>query len=190
MRIFAVFTDSLYEQHFETRKHSSRMRTDHAVTRPSSEPVGMLNPTIASYRPGVSPNCTFCAKETETILHLYWECEHTKGIWKKGKTFVAENISEDANMSCYSCLLSDFDPWVLVLLSTIVKFRIFMVHLNNWKISYIQILKDLRWNRDTHLDRMEANNLNPYQWRIQDFPQGGRQLPKLLLFFTFLPKTA
>ena len=28
------------------------------------------------------------------------------------------------------------------------------------------------------------------QWRIQDFPQGGRQLPKLLLFFTFLPKTA
>ena len=29
-----------------------------------------------------------------------------------------------------------------------------------------------------------------YQWRIQDFPQGGRQLPKLLLFFTFLPKTA
>ena len=30
----------------------------------------------------------------------------------------------------------------------------------------------------------------PIQWRIQDFPQGGRQLPKLLLFFTFLPKTA
>ena len=29
-----------------------------------------------------------------------------------------------------------------------------------------------------------------YQWRIQDFPQGGRQLPKLLLFFTFLLKTA
>ena len=29
-----------------------------------------------------------------------------------------------------------------------------------------------------------------FQWRIQDFPQGGRQLPKLLLSFTFLPKTA
>ena len=28
------------------------------------------------------------------------------------------------------------------------------------------------------------------QWRIQDFPQGGRQLPKMLLFFNFLPKTA
>ena len=28
------------------------------------------------------------------------------------------------------------------------------------------------------------------QWRIQDFPQGGRQLPKVLLFFNFLPKTA
>ena len=26
------------------------------------------------------------------------------------------------------------------------------------------------------------------QWRIQDFPQGVRQLPKLLLFFKFLPK--
>ena len=33
-------------------------------------------------------------------------------------------------------------------------------------------------------------NTETYQWRIQDFPQGGRQLPKLLLFFTFLPKTA
>ena len=30
----------------------------------------------------------------------------------------------------------------------------------------------------------------PCQWRIQDFPQGGRQLPKVLLFFNFLPKTA
>ena len=29
-----------------------------------------------------------------------------------------------------------------------------------------------------------------YQWRIQDFPRGGRQLPKMLLFFNFLPKTA
>ena len=28
------------------------------------------------------------------------------------------------------------------------------------------------------------------QWRIQDFPQGGRQLPNVLLFFNFLPKTA
>ena len=28
------------------------------------------------------------------------------------------------------------------------------------------------------------------QWRIQDFPQGVRQLPKLLLFFKFLPKIA
>ena len=28
------------------------------------------------------------------------------------------------------------------------------------------------------------------QWRIQDFPQGGRQLPKVLLFFNFLLKTA
>ena len=32
--------------------------------------------------------------------------------------------------------------------------------------------------------------LHPVQWRIQDFPQGGRQLPKVLLFFNFLPKTA
>ena len=34
---------------------------------------------------------------------------------------------------------------------------------------------------------------SPYyiQWRIQDFPRGGgRQLPKVLLFFNFLPKTA
>ena len=121
-----------------------------------------LNPVIASYRPSVSPNCTLCGKETETILHLYWECVHTKDIWQKVKTFVAENISEDVNLSCYSCLLSDFDLWVLVLLSTIVKFRIFMACLNNWKISYIQILKDVRWNRDTHLDRMDINNLNPY----------------------------
>ena len=28
------------------------------------------------------------------------------------------------------------------------------------------------------------------QWRIQDFLEGVCQLPKVLLFFTFLPKTA
>ena len=121
-----------------------------------------LNSVIASYRTDFSPNCTFCDKEKETVLHLYWECEHTKDIWNKVKTFVFENISEDVNMSCYSCLLSDFDLRVLVLLSTIVKFRIFIAHLNNRKISYIQILRDLHWDRDTHLDRTDAENLTPY----------------------------
>ena len=31
---------------------------------------------------------------------------------------------------------------------------------------------------------------HPSQWRVKDFPEGVRQLPKVLLFFNFFPKTA
>ena len=86
-----------------------------------------LNPTINLYRPDVSSKCTFCHEVEETILHLYWECKYSKVLWTKIKTFVFENISEDVVMSPQSCLLSDFPIRILVLLSVIVKYRIFLL---------------------------------------------------------------
>ena len=121
-----------------------------------------LNSYITTYRPGVSVNCTFCQEVEETVLHLYWECRYTKALWSKVKTFVFENISEEVVMSPYSCVLSDFECHGLVLLSVIVKYRIFLMRLNNWKLSYVQVLKDLRWQQDTHLDGMNVDNLTPY----------------------------
>ena len=36
-----LLTSYTFQTYDKTRKHSSRMRSDHAVTRPSSEPVSM-----------------------------------------------------------------------------------------------------------------------------------------------------
>ena len=46
-----------------------------------------------------------------------------------------------------------------------------------WRIKNSQILS-------------QTSKLNEYQWRIQDFAEGVRQLPKVLLVFNFLLKTA
>ena len=47
-------------------------------------------------------------------------------------------------------------------------------------------------NNECYITHFHASKVqcDIYQWRIQDFPRGGRQLPKVLLFFNFLPKTA
>ena len=104
-----------------------------------------LNVQVAGFIPDVSPKCTFCKTVDETLIHLYWQCKHVKSLWSKVQTFVVENISEEESMNAYSCLLTDFDCHVLVLISVIVKYRIFLARLNQWKPSYVQVLKDLRW---------------------------------------------
>ena len=38
---------------------------------------------------------------------------------------------------------------------------------------------------DDEVNLFTEANWMQYQWRIQDFPEGARQLPKLLLFFNF-----
>ena len=28
-------------------------------------------------------SCSFCGEATETLVHLFWNCKHTKAFWKK-----------------------------------------------------------------------------------------------------------
>ena len=68
---------------------------------------------------------------------------------------------------CHTCTNSKHVTWLFLLLIRFVM----------WLFQY-----------DTHFLFLNVKNDVTYQWRIQDFPQGGRQLPKVLLFFNFLPK--
>ena len=36
----------------------------------------------AKYTVGLSPKCTFCFSQNETILHLLYECEYSRKVWK------------------------------------------------------------------------------------------------------------
>ena len=97
----------------------------------------------------------------ETITHVYWECPLVKPLWNQVKVFISEHIS-DCQCTKVQCLLSDFDCSLLVLLSVIVKYRIFLARLNNWELDYVHVINLLKRERDNHLYRTSADNLNPY----------------------------
>jgi exonuclease III/nitrogen regulatory protein PII-like uncharacterized protein len=48
------------------------------------------------YEMGLSPNtlCTFCQEETESIIHLYWECRQIQDLW----TFISTTFSININI--------------------------------------------------------------------------------------------
>lgn len=54
----------------------------------------------------VSDECTFCKKESETILHLFWECAHVKRFWEDFSQYVYEktDVVSDINSIFFGML--------------------------------------------------------------------------------------
>ena len=50
-----------------------------------------------------SVSCTFCKNSPETIVHLYWDCYYTKGLWERLKNWLEDiyEIPEDYQSRFY-----------------------------------------------------------------------------------------
>ena len=46
------------------------------------------------YRFGISHNslCSFCNLEEETLMHIFYSCNHTRILWEKLKYYIQNNL--------------------------------------------------------------------------------------------------
>ena len=120
---------------------------------------GYLTNVITSRFMQVLDVCTFCKMEAETWCHLFWHCPKVKLLWTRVIAFCSDYIDDEVTYDIQNCLLSNFDRGILVLITVVTKFHIFLAKLNNWKLSYLTVLKAIKRQRDVHLDCISASQM-------------------------------
>ena len=80
----------------------------------------MLNNSL-SYYMDVANVCTFCKREKETYIHLFWDCSLIQELWK----FVHSLVPQQGRTKEVSLFPSNVSYKVLLLL-TLCKYHIFL----------------------------------------------------------------
>ena len=52
-------------------------------------------------------SCSFCGETDETLVHLFWNCQHTQAFWKKVIEWMSQKIVnlKDSAFSPFLCLV-------------------------------------------------------------------------------------
>ncbi|XDV33381.1 hypothetical protein PO909_003805 [Leuciscus waleckii] len=50
---------------------------------------------VSTFKLSIDVNCTFCDSQPETILHLFWHCDHTRKLWQDICQFIVNYIYKD-----------------------------------------------------------------------------------------------
>ena len=80
------------------------------------------NIQLSTFMP-ISDKCTFCKQDTETWIHLFWECPVVQLIWERvihllEEYLVIEGITQE------HCMLSNHETDVIVIITTVVKLTV------------------------------------------------------------------
>ena len=112
-------------------------------------------------------NCNFCDLAKESYVHVFYECLFVQKIWEKCRKFYTQYVddSEDCSFSKRSCLLSDFNSNILIIMSVLIKRRIFLARLNEFPLTFLQVLKDTKQYRDTHWRLTKGNPNNETEYK-------------------------
>lgn len=84
--------------------------------------------------------CTFCNKETETLNHLFWQCEKVQFLWKKINDFTALKCNRRLSKQDIFLGMSDSTMWAIALCA---KRYIYWARLNNESLSMNAFVKRL-----------------------------------------------
>ena len=52
------------------------------------------NINVNKWKPEVSNLCAFCTYRKETIEHLFWECNHVRGVWTALEKWLTRKLNE------------------------------------------------------------------------------------------------
>lgn len=89
----------------------------------------LLNHHVAKFNE-ISPLCSFCSTESETYLHLFWDCSVSQMIWATVIQFCKEYVCVRGDVMCKDacCLTSDPHCWSWSQpLSSIIYFNVELV---------------------------------------------------------------
>ena len=68
----------------------------------------VTNIQLKRWKKRENDQCTFCAKQTEGVIHLFWECEIVKELWKELCTFVEKEYKiNNLRMNVINVIFND-----------------------------------------------------------------------------------
>ena len=116
-----------------------------------------------------SPNCCFCEKYPETMVHVFCECEVVIPLWNDMVEII--NRKEDVNFSVsnFDKMFGIQDDKFLTFLFLIIKYYIFVSKFQNKKPNFVNLLNFIRNIRETEYNIANRRNKLPIhfkKWRF------------------------
>lgn len=94
--------------------------------------------------------CTFCKKESETIIHLFWQCEYSQTFWQDFISAYKEIITEPFDVTLVIC--SSQNPLVCTLILLAKR--------------YIQECRYSDIKPDIRVFKLKLNHVKNIEWEI------------------------
>ena len=116
-----------------------------------------------------SPNCCFCEKYPETMVHVFCECEVVIPLWNDMVEII--NHKEDVNFSVsnFDKMFGIQDDKFLTFLCLIIKYYIFVSKFQNKKPNFVNLLNFIKNIRETEYNIANRRNKLPIhfkKWRF------------------------
>lgn len=116
--------------------------------------------------------CTFCKKESETLCHLFLQCETVKPIWDQLQTWISDKVGIHVNLNEQHILFgldpekSNHAPNLILILT---KIFIYKKRCQNSNLSFFQLQKELEnyHNLEKFMYLKDANiRLYNQKWQV------------------------
>ena len=112
-----------------------------------------------------SPNCCFCEKYPETIIHVFCECEVVIPLWNDMVKII--NHKKDVNFSVcnFDKMFGIQDDKFLTFLFLIIKYYIFVSKLQNKEPNFVNLLTFIKNIRETEYNITNRRNKLPIHFK-------------------------
>lgn len=102
---------------------------------------------------------TFCGQHPESLVHLFWQCNYSRLLWKDFSLFIIENVDEEFSLLWENVLFGFVDygtgalhkkkTYFLNLLVLLTKFYIHKCKFSNQKPFFYILLTEMQYYFET-----------------------------------------
>ena len=115
------------------------------------------------------PICDFCKKFSESIIHVFCECEHVDPIWKNLVKIIQDKHDIDFSITNFDKMFGIHDDNFLTYIFLCVKYYIYVCKFQNKKPNFTSLKVFIKGNRGTeYLIAKKRGKLSAHfkKWRF------------------------
>ena len=107
------------------------------------------NRSVSKFIPGQNSNCTFCGAHSETIIHLFWECNFVQRFWKdfsfmiNKKCVHSHNFKFTENLIIFGKCNMIYTDKIFDLIILVAKFYIYRCKVQNKPLNIHIFIKEI-----------------------------------------------
>ena len=94
----------------------------------------------------ISPKCSFCTREQETVTHILFECDNTKILWQQWQKMIKHFFNVEVPLTKRFCLLTDYKDScrnIVVLTAAVLKQYIYASKCRNITPTFVGLMARL-----------------------------------------------